>query len=339
MQQEYKFYETARAIVSFTDSYTQNKQGKQNEQTESESTSSITKICSSLQFLRNQIWENNGCKQVIQIPKLLQSLTVLSRFKIDIHIGQELDNQRLKVRSLSRECFRWIQQLGDEQDQSELVNNGCGRVMSITFSTAGGKGEEQDEEIRNGLQGIFYFLRELHAVRNWQSSFQPLPLLARRTKEQIEEGGASEELENQSYYSDFITKHIETTPLFIVEMLIESHCPQPRLWDQADQKVHPKTKVLFGKLKQIAKMFDGIDDFDDLAMKMRKRKRNEKETSSDNENTSENSSNSEHVMRHPPKRRKRRRKNETSDSETSEATPSPPPRKLHKDKKRKNTTK
>ncbi|KAA6358069.1 MAG: hypothetical protein EZS28_046403, partial [Streblomastix strix] len=25
-------------------------------------------------------------------------------------------------------------------------------------------------------------------------------------------------------------------------------------------KVHPKTKVLFGKLKQIAKMFDGIDD-------------------------------------------------------------------------------
>ncbi|KAA6381385.1 MAG: hypothetical protein EZS28_023086, partial [Streblomastix strix] len=104
-------------------------------------------------------------------------------------------------------------------------------------------------------------------------------------------------------------------------------------------KVHPKTKVLFGKLKQIAKMFDGIDDIDDLAMKMHKRKRNEEETSNDNENTSENSSNSEHVMQHPPKRRKRRRKNETSDSETSEATPSPPPRKLHKDKKRKNTTK
>ncbi|KAA6390887.1 MAG: hypothetical protein EZS28_013582, partial [Streblomastix strix] len=42
-------------------------------------------------------------------------------------------------------------------------------------------------------------------------------------------------------------------------------------------KVHPKTKVLFGKLKQIAKMFDGIDDIDDLAMKMHKRKRNEEE--------------------------------------------------------------
>ncbi|KAA6396485.1 MAG: hypothetical protein EZS28_007994 [Streblomastix strix] len=48
-------------------------------------------------------------------------------------------------------------------------------------------------------------------------------------------------------------------------------------------KVHPKTKVLFGKLKQIAKMFDSIDDFDDLAKKMRKRKRNEEETSNVNE--------------------------------------------------------
>ncbi|KAA6369387.1 MAG: hypothetical protein EZS28_035087 [Streblomastix strix] len=104
-------------------------------------------------------------------------------------------------------------------------------------------------------------------------------------------------------------------------------------------KVHLKTKVLFGKLKQIAKMFDGIDDFDDLAMKMRKRKLNEEETSNENVYTSENSSNSEHVMQHPPKRRKRRRKNETSDSKTSVATPSPPPRKLHQDKKHKSTTK
>ncbi|KAA6388136.1 MAG: hypothetical protein EZS28_016337, partial [Streblomastix strix] len=75
-------------------------------------------------------------------------------------------------------------------------------------------------------------------------------------------------------------------------------------------KIHPKTKVLFGKLKQIAKMFDGIVDFDDLAMKMRKRKRNEEDASNENEK-----------------------------SETSVATPSPPPRKLHKDKKHKNITK
>ncbi|KAA6386042.1 MAG: hypothetical protein EZS28_018434 [Streblomastix strix] len=77
-------------------------------------------------------------------------------------------------------------------------------------------------------------------------------------------------------------------------------------------KVHPKTEVLFGKLKQIAKMFDTIDDFDDLAMKMRKRKRNEEETSNENENTSENSSNSEHVMQHPPKKAKNAKKHKNS---------------------------
>ncbi|KAA6376968.1 MAG: hypothetical protein EZS28_027503, partial [Streblomastix strix] len=104
-------------------------------------------------------------------------------------------------------------------------------------------------------------------------------------------------------------------------------------------KVHLKTKVLFGKLKQIARMFDGIDDFDDFAMKMRKRKRIEEQTSNENGNTSVNSSSCVHMMQHPPKRRKRRRKNETSDSETSVATPSPPPRKLHKDKKQKNIIK
>ncbi|KAA6371347.1 MAG: hypothetical protein EZS28_033126 [Streblomastix strix] len=200
MQQKQEFYETARDIVSFTDSYTQNKQGKQNEQPESESISSLTDIASTLQTLSHQIGENNTCKQVIQIPKLLQSLSTLSLYKIGIHIGQELDQMRLEVRSFSRECLRYIQQLGDEQIQSELVNNGYGRVTSITFSTAGGKGEEQDLEIMNGLMYIQYFLRALHYGRNdfyWQPSFQPLPLLARNTEEQMEEEGANEELEAQ----------------------------------------------------------------------------------------------------------------------------------------------
>ncbi|KAA6378818.1 MAG: hypothetical protein EZS28_025655 [Streblomastix strix] len=198
MQQEQEFYETARAIVSFTDSYTLNKLGKQNEQTESESTSSITKICSSLQFLRNQVLEINMCKQVIHIPKLLKSLTTLVTFRLSTHIDLDVDNQRLKVRSWNSDCLRWIQQLGDEQDQSELVNNGYGRVMSISFSTAGGVGEEQDEEIRNGLHCIQYFLRELHAGRNdYQPYFQPLPLLVRNTEEQIEEEGADEEIDAQ----------------------------------------------------------------------------------------------------------------------------------------------
>ncbi|KAA6357501.1 MAG: hypothetical protein EZS28_046972 [Streblomastix strix] len=152
-----------------------------------------------LQFLRNQIRNNNTSKQVIQIPKLLKSLTTLVTFRLGIHIDLDVDNQRLKVRSWSRQCFRWIQHFGDEQDQSELVNNGYGRVMSIKFCTAGGKGEEQDMEIRNGLFLITRFLIKLHAVRNndWYPSFQPLPLLARNTEEQMEEEGADEELDAQ----------------------------------------------------------------------------------------------------------------------------------------------
>ncbi|KAA6353876.1 MAG: hypothetical protein EZS28_050597 [Streblomastix strix] len=104
---------------------------------------------------------------------------------------------RLEIRCNSRWCLYWIQWDGDEQDQTVLVNNGYGRVTSITFSTAGGQGEEQDDEIRNGLVCISDFLRRLHEGKTQQSSFQPIPLLARNTEEQMEEEGAREELEAQ----------------------------------------------------------------------------------------------------------------------------------------------
>ncbi|KAA6354748.1 MAG: hypothetical protein EZS28_049725 [Streblomastix strix] len=199
MQQKQEFYETARAIVSFTDSYTQNKLGKQNEQPESELIPSITKICSSLQFLKNKILRNNTCKQVIQIPKLLKSLSALSRFRLGTHIDLDVDNQRLEVRSWSQRCLSGIRYYGDEQVQTDLVTQGYGRVMSISFCAAGGKGEEQNEEIWNGLEYISVFLRELHLGRNndWYPSFQPLPLLARRTEVQMEEEGADEEIDTQ----------------------------------------------------------------------------------------------------------------------------------------------
>ncbi|KAA6387738.1 MAG: hypothetical protein EZS28_016737, partial [Streblomastix strix] len=159
---------------------------------------SLTKICSALRFLYDRIWNNNTSKSVIQIPKLLQSLSALSRFKVGIHIREEIDRQRLKVRSWSRDFLSQIQLYGDEQIQADLVNIGYGRVMSITFSTAGGISEEQDKEIENGLMYISRFLREQHEGRNdWQPSFQPLPLLARRSEEQIEKEGANEELEAQ----------------------------------------------------------------------------------------------------------------------------------------------
>ncbi|KAA6366950.1 MAG: hypothetical protein EZS28_037523 [Streblomastix strix] len=79
--------------------------------------------------------------------------------------------------------------------------------MSITFCTAGGIGEEQDWEIFMVLNHFSDFLRELHKGRYYrQPFFQPLPLLARRTEEQMEEEGANEELEalmnNKGYYEN-----------------------------------------------------------------------------------------------------------------------------------------
>ncbi|KAA6392684.1 MAG: hypothetical protein EZS28_011790 [Streblomastix strix] len=198
MESKQEILISANAITLFADSYTQNKQRKEKEQPEFESKPSPTDIVSTLQSLRNQIWDNNTSKLVIQIPKLLQSLVALSRFRFDTHLKQELDQQRFTVRNSSRDCLWNIQYYGDEKVQSALVNQGYGRVMSISYCTAGGVGEEKDIEIFNGLYCIFDFITELHEGRNqWQPSFQPLPLLARRFVEQIEEEGAIEELEAQ----------------------------------------------------------------------------------------------------------------------------------------------
>ncbi|KAA6364928.1 MAG: hypothetical protein EZS28_039545 [Streblomastix strix] len=135
---------------------------------------------------------------MIRIPKLLRSLSTLVTFRLGTHLREEIDQQRLEVRSWSKLCLYYIQIYGDEQDQSELINMGYGRVISITYSTAGGNGEEQDDEIQIGLIYIYDFLKALHQGRNYkQSSFQPLPLLARNTEEQIEEEGANEEIDAQ----------------------------------------------------------------------------------------------------------------------------------------------
>jgi hypothetical protein len=45
--------------------------------------------------------------------------------------------------------------------------------------------------------------------------------------------------------------------------------------------VKPKTRKLFEKLKNIAKIFEGIDDIDDLAMKVSKRKRADEVSTTD----------------------------------------------------------
>ncbi|KAA6365899.1 MAG: hypothetical protein EZS28_038574 [Streblomastix strix] len=200
MESDYQIKKARRAIISFTDSYTQNKQGKRNEQPESDPAPSLVEISTYLQYLRDQICYNNALKQMIKIPKLLRSLVALVTFRLGTHIDLDVDNQRLKVRSWSQRCLGYILYFGDEYVQSELVNVEYGRVLFISICTAGGKGEEQDEEIYNGLKYISEFLRELHYGRNdfyWKPSFQPFPLLVRNTEEQMEEEGAIEEIEAQ----------------------------------------------------------------------------------------------------------------------------------------------
>ncbi|KAA6401236.1 MAG: hypothetical protein EZS28_003236 [Streblomastix strix] len=147
---------------------------------------------------------------MIKNQNILRSINQLTIFKLGNHSNQKVDRLRLNVRYNSRQYLSWIQEYGDAQDFADLVNVGYGKVICISFSTAGGINEEKDEEILNELFHIFNFLRALHERRNWQPSFQPLPLLARRTEEQIEEEGANEEIEAQmsnyrkvqGYYSD-----------------------------------------------------------------------------------------------------------------------------------------
>ncbi|KAA6387002.1 MAG: hypothetical protein EZS28_017470 [Streblomastix strix] len=203
MKSEQEIKEATRAIILLTDSYINKKERQQNEQ--SESVPSLTNITSSLQLLSKLIWNNNACKSVSKIPKLLQSLSALSRFKIDTHIDLDVDRQRIELRHWSREYLYWIQRFGDAKVQTDLVNVEYGKMTFISFCTAGGIGEEHNKEINDGLYHIECFLRELHEGRNeYFSSFQPLQLLVRITEEQIEEEGGNEELEakikNNGYY-------------------------------------------------------------------------------------------------------------------------------------------
>ncbi|KAA6367095.1 MAG: hypothetical protein EZS28_037378 [Streblomastix strix] len=199
METEQEMQDAARAIISFTDSQAYKKERKQIEQPESESTDSLIEITANLKYLRGKFINNNAIKEMIKNQNLLRPLASLTIFKLGKHSNQEIDRLRFNVRQESRYCLGWIQFYGDAQDFADLLNVGYGKVTCISLSTAGGIGEEDDEEIGNGLENINNFLREQHEGRNddEQPSFQPLPLLARRTEEQIEEEGAIEEVEAQ----------------------------------------------------------------------------------------------------------------------------------------------
>ncbi|KAA6390580.1 MAG: hypothetical protein EZS28_013895 [Streblomastix strix] len=158
---------------------------------------------------------------MIPIPNLLRPLASLTIFKLGNHSNQELDRLRQNVRSNSRECLSLIHLYGDAYDFADLVNVEYEKVNCISFSNAGGIGEEFDLGVRNGLNNIYNFLKEQHEGRNrsWQQSFQPLPLLAQRTEEQIEEEGANEEIEAQMNKNGYAGKIKYLTNKAKVEIL------------------------------------------------------------------------------------------------------------------------
>ncbi|KAA6380022.1 MAG: hypothetical protein EZS28_024452, partial [Streblomastix strix] len=169
-----------------------------------ESSTSLSDVNNSLKFIEEHLWSKEF-KKLIKNPNFLHSLSALSLYKLDTHLKEEEDRQRFTIRHWSRWCLGQIRCYGDAQNFADLVNVEYGRMTSIAFCTAGGVGEEQDAEIFIVLDHFYNFLRQLHEGRYYrQLFFQPLPLLARRTEEQIEEEGANEEIEaqmiNNGYY-------------------------------------------------------------------------------------------------------------------------------------------
>ncbi|KAA6363332.1 MAG: hypothetical protein EZS28_041141 [Streblomastix strix] len=174
-------------------------QQEQHNQQKSESSSSFPLFTQSLDLLERLInYKNNIYKFVINTPNALHSLFTLTSYKINIHISQEIDKQTFKVRDSSRWCLWYIQVFGDLSAHSELINARYVGVLVIAISTASGSGEEYDNEIYWRLDNISEFIKCLNNGRNnYEPSFPPQLLLARRSVEQIEEEGGNEEIDSQ----------------------------------------------------------------------------------------------------------------------------------------------
>ncbi|KAA6381647.1 MAG: hypothetical protein EZS28_022826 [Streblomastix strix] len=145
---------------------------------------------------------------MIQTPNLLHSLILLYRYNFYIHTNKKDDREALLIRNKSGYCLDFIQEYGDESDQSELVNSEYAVVLVLSLSTAGGDGEQDNRGIWNRLIYISRFMNSLHQRRqtsyfNRGPSFPQQIRLARRSDEQIEEEGGNEEIEAQLFKKGF----------------------------------------------------------------------------------------------------------------------------------------
>ncbi|KAA6399843.1 MAG: hypothetical protein EZS28_004628 [Streblomastix strix] len=226
-QLDQKIQDVTSAVISFANSYTLIKERKQNEQSESESTSSLTNIISCLKSLKSQFQNDNKRKELIQTPNLIRSLAVLACYKHNIHLNEEYNQQTLSIRFNSRNCLSWIHYYGNALNHAQLVNIKYAGMLVIVISTAGGQGEEYDNEINDTLIYIQQFLDNLHLGGNYSPYFSPQHKLARRSEEQIEEEGGIEEIEaqfvnNGKVFSGFIKDQVKWTKAAALNHYIHS---------------------------------------------------------------------------------------------------------------------
>ncbi|KAA6395000.1 MAG: hypothetical protein EZS28_009477 [Streblomastix strix] len=104
-------------------------------------------------------------------------------------------------------------------------------LLAIALSTAGGSGEEQDQEIYWGLNNLSIFLNQFHLRRYYNISFPPLPSLAKISVEQIEEEGGSEEFEaqliNKGRLWDSIINYANKSKAAMLNYFINSRSTRP----------------------------------------------------------------------------------------------------------------
>ncbi|KAA6394396.1 MAG: hypothetical protein EZS28_010077 [Streblomastix strix] len=155
-------------------------------------------LSSSINLIHNLINNTEACRQIANTPNFLNSLIKLTQFNFNNGTNKEEDNQSLQIRNKSRSCLDIIHTYGDEQVQVELVTNGYPRVLVNVINTAGGSEQQDDWEIKQGLESIIKFIYVILEGRyNRGRPFPPQPVLFKSCQEQFEDEGENEEIEAQ----------------------------------------------------------------------------------------------------------------------------------------------
>ncbi|KAA6389308.1 MAG: hypothetical protein EZS28_015167 [Streblomastix strix] len=100
----------------------------------------------------------------------------------------------------------------------------------LCLVTAGGRGEQKDSGINNGLKYLHELTDAVHQGRN-ESPLKSQHSIVKRSEEQIEEEGGNEEIDsqliNKGYYRN-IMKEAQTAQMKTLRFFIDKSNPRPR---------------------------------------------------------------------------------------------------------------